>query len=238
MGYTTRLESLLDRWANGDGTAVDEIIAHSQDRLRRMAHRMLAAKPHLGRWNQTDDVLQNALVRLHRALKVVKPDSKSAFHGLAATQIRRELADMARQFYGPEGQGRHHKSDPGIADSQGDRQPRYEAADPATDPQDQFEMAEFHECVGKLLDEEREVFELIFYQGMSQTEVARLKEVSERTIKRRWRDARLSLQALAAKATSSRPICGNSTGCRGDRCGDRNGNRHGYGRQAVPIGVE
>src|SRR5260370_477424 len=91
QGYTTRLQGLLERWAQGDDSAIDEIIAHSQDRLRRMAHRMLAGKPHVGRWNQTDDLLQNALVRLHRALKAVKPDSKPAFNGLAATQIRREL---------------------------------------------------------------------------------------------------------------------------------------------------
>jgi len=79
-GYTTRLQGLLDRWGQGDETAIDEIIAHSQDRLSRMAHRMLAAKPHVGRWNETDDLLQNALVRLHRALKAIKPDSKAAFN--------------------------------------------------------------------------------------------------------------------------------------------------------------
>ena len=167
-----------------------------------MAHRMLATKPQVGRWNQTDDVLQNALVRLHRALKAVKPDSKPAFNGLAATQIRRELFDMARQLYGPEGHGRHHKSDPGIADSQGNQQPRYEAADPATDALDQFEMAEFHEAVGKLPDEEREVFELIFYQGMNQAEVAHQNGVHLRTIKRRWRAARLSLHEMLGGKTN------------------------------------
>ena len=194
LGYTTRLQGLLDRWSAGDESAMDEIIVHSQDRLRRMASRMLAAKPHVGRWNQTDDVLQNALVRLHRSLKAVKPDSKRAFTGLAAIQIRRELIDMARSLYGPEGHGRHHKSDPGEADSGGNASPLYDGVDPATDVVGQLEMVEFHERVSRLGDEEREVFELIFYQGMTQAEVANLLDVSERTIKRRWRQARLSLK--------------------------------------------
>lgn len=195
-GYTTRLQNLLDRWSAGDEKAIDEIIVHSQDQLRRIASRMLAAKPHVGRWNLTDDVLQNSLIRLHRSLKVVKPDSKRAFIGLAATQIRRELIDMARSLYGPEGHGRHHKSDPGQADPDGNAHPLYEEADPADDVIDQLEMVEFHESVDILAEDEREVFKLIFYQSMTQSEVASLLKVSERTIKRRWRQARLSLKRI------------------------------------------
>lgn len=193
QGYTTRLQSLLDRWNAGDESAKEEIIVHSQEQLRGMAKRMLAAKPHVRRWNQTDDVLQNALIRLHRSLKDVKPESKRAFNGLAATQIRRELIDMARSLYGPEGHGRHHKTNPAEADPDGNRHPMYEKVDHDANPELSVEL---HECVGKLADEEREVFELIFYQGMLQSEVAKLLDVSERTIKRRWRQARLSLQGL------------------------------------------
>ncbi|WP_417385382.1 RNA polymerase sigma factor [Gimesia sp.] len=192
-GYTTRLQGLLDRWSAGDEEVIDELIVHSQGQLRRIASRMLAAKPHVGRWNQTDDVLQNSLIRLHRSLKAVKPESKRAFNGLAAIQIRRELIDMARSLYGPEGRGRNHKSDPGEVDPEGNARPLYDQADPATDVYGQLEMVDFHESVGRLADEEREVFELIFYQGMSQAEVANLLKVSERTVKRRWRQARLSL---------------------------------------------
>ncbi|QDT64772.1 RNA polymerase sigma factor [Calycomorphotria hydatis] len=192
--YTTHLQVLLDRWSAGDESAVGDIIVHSQDRLRLMASRMLKAKPHVGRWNQTDDVLQNALIRLHRSLRDVKPDSKRAFNGLAATQIRRELIDMARSLYGPEGLGRNHKSDLNAADPDGNMPPLHEGMDQATDVADQLEMMEFHESVGKLHHEEKEVFELIFYQGMTQAEVGKLLGVSERTIKRRWRQARLSLR--------------------------------------------
>jgi RNA polymerase sigma-70 factor (ECF subfamily) len=42
-------------------------------------------------------------------------------------------------------------------------------------------------------DEEREIFDLLWYQGLSQAEAATLLKVSERTIKRRWQSARLKL---------------------------------------------
>jgi DNA-directed RNA polymerase specialized sigma24 family protein len=55
----------------------------------------------------------------------------------------------------------------------------YEKADPATDAIGQLEMAEFHESVSGLAGDEREVFESVLYQGMTQAEVAKLLEVSK-----------------------------------------------------------
>ena len=154
---------------------------------------MLSSKPHVARWNQTDDVLQNAMIRLYRALKAVKPDSKRVFNALAATQIRRELIDMARSLYGPHGLGRNHHTDSASDDQ---KTPSYEAFEQSPGVIDQVAMLEFHESVGKLESDWREVFELIFYQGMTQAEVAILLDVSERTVKRRWREARLRLSSI------------------------------------------
>ena len=47
--------------------------------------------------------------------------------------------------------------------------------------------------MGQLPDEEREVFDLIFYQELSQADAAELLDVSVRTVKRRWRSAKLLL---------------------------------------------
>ena len=196
-GYTTHLGELLQRWNDGEDSAANEIITHSQERLRKMARGMLSDKPHVKRWQQTDDVLQNALIRLHRALQAVnvKPGDKREFTGLAALQIRRELADMARSLYGPEGMGRHHKSEPRQTDSEGNRRPLNEGVDPGTNHAAQLEI---HEYVEKLPDDLREVFDLIVYQGLAQTEVAELLGVSKRTVKRRWRESRLTLQEYLA----------------------------------------
>lgn len=53
-----------------------------------------------------------------------------------------------------------------------------------------------HEAIEKLPEDLREVFEMTFYQGMTQEEMASVLDVSTKTIKRRWRDARLALQEL------------------------------------------
>lgn len=190
QGFTTKLEGLLNRCAEGDESAIDDLIVHSQERLRRMASRWLANENVVSRWNQTDDLLQNSLVRLHRALKAVKPVNKKAFIGLAATQIRRELIDLGRSLNGPLGQAKNYQTDPGKANPENEGRPVYEEVDPRSDVLSQLE---FHESVDSLEDEDRQVFELIFYQGMTQVEAAKELEVSERTIKRRWRSARLDL---------------------------------------------
>ncbi len=61
------------------------------------------------------------------------------------------------------------------------------------EPSSLAEWSEFHEAVERLPEEEREAFDLLWYQGLSQPEAAELLGVSPRTIKRRWRSARLLL---------------------------------------------
>ena len=50
-----------------------------------------------------------------------------------------------------------------------------------------------HKQVEKLPDEEKEVFDLLWYQELSQADVAELLNISTRTVKRRWASARLML---------------------------------------------
>lgn len=47
--------------------------------------------------------------------------------------------------------------------------------------------------IGALPDDQREVFDLIWYQGVTHAEAATLLHVSEKTIQRRWQAACLSL---------------------------------------------
>src|SRR5262245_35464825 len=67
---------------------------------------MLKGYPNVRRWEQTDDVLQNAVIRLHRALQQLTVQTPLDFFRLAALNIRRELLDLARHYYGPQGRGR------------------------------------------------------------------------------------------------------------------------------------
>src|SRR5207302_3839847 len=61
---------------------------------------------------------------------------------------------------------------------------------------DPYQLAlwtEFHRQAEALPDEEKVVFDLIWYHGMQQEEVAQVLGVSVRTVKTRWREARLLL---------------------------------------------
>ena len=55
--------------------------------------------------------------------------------------------------------------------------------------------AEFHVAVNALPDDERATFDLLWYQGLSQPRAAALLDLSERTIRRRWRTGRARVLA-------------------------------------------
>lgn len=182
----------LRRMADGDASARSAVIEHAQRRLALMVRRMMSSFGRLKRWEQDDDVLQGALIRLNRALADVTPDSPRAFFGLAALQIRRELIDLSRKHFGPQGGAGHHASLPGSPAHEAP--PAIEVApDQQPGPATWAEQSEVHEFIAVLTPESREVFDLLHYNGLSQAEAADLLGVSVRTVKRRWRDARIEL---------------------------------------------
>ena len=192
---------LLARAAEGDERAFGELINRVAGRMLRLTRRMLRGYRHLQRWEQTDDVYQNAVLRLYRSLQQVKPESVQHFWNLAALQIRRTLIDLARSHFGPEGQGAHHHSDGALARKEADAEILRNTTQPGGEPQTLDDWCAFHEAVDRLPDIEREVFQLLWYAGLTQAEVAEALKVSLPTVQRRWYGAQVSLfQALQAKA--------------------------------------
>ena len=63
---------------------------HCGARLTILTRRMMGDFERVRRWAETDDVLQNALVRLLKVLGSVKPQTSRDFLALASLQIRRE----------------------------------------------------------------------------------------------------------------------------------------------------
>lgn len=191
---TAQLQNLLDLAAQGRDSAYDEVINLAAERLQRLTATMLRGYPHLRRWEDTSDVFQTAAIRLHQSLSEVKPDSVRSFFGLAATQIRRSLIDLARHHFGPQGHAARHHTDAGVSHGGGiiENEPAK-----AERPETLASWAEFHQAVERLADPEREVFELVWYGGMAQQEIAALLGISVPTVKRRLRAARRQLhQAL------------------------------------------
>ena len=193
---TEDLQPILDRLAQGDSRAKEELIARSCERLRRLARKMLRCEPRVARWEQTDDLLQTALMQLHRSLEEVKPESVKGFVGLAATHMRRELVNLARHHYGPQGDAGHHASDDGGKREGGEGQPPPDREAAGDGPSSLAEWETFHERVKELPQEEKEVFDCLYYQELPQDETAHLLGVTERTVQRRWRSAKLNLARL------------------------------------------
>jgi RNA polymerase sigma-70 factor (ECF subfamily) len=190
---SVQIQACLDRLRDGDEAARGELLACACERLSRLARTMLRGYPNVHRWEQTGDVLQNALLRLSRTLRQVPVATSRDFFRLAALNIRRELLDLAKHYYGPQGQGARHATLAGDPAASSDL-PAADPGDASHEPERLAAWSEFHEQVEALPAEEREVFDLLWYQGLSQAEAAEVLGVSERTIKRRWMSARLRLQ--------------------------------------------
>jgi RNA polymerase sigma-70 factor (ECF subfamily) len=157
---------------------------------------MMRRHPRLERWAESDDVFQNAMLRLCRALERMTPESPRHFFNLAAQQIRRELIDLSRHYFGPQGPAALHATPQGI--EQGSNGPaRAEAAEAGGDrPEHLAEWSELHAAVEGLPAVEREVFSLIWYHDLTRSEVGKLLGLSARTVIRHWNQARVRLLQL------------------------------------------
>src|SRR5262249_27574228 len=174
--HTASLLRLVERFRAGDPAAFDELLARAGERLGRLASAMLRRFPDVRAREGSSDVLQSALLRLHRALRDLTPPSTAAFFGLAAAQVRRELLDLARRYRGPQAP----PTPAGLPDV------------PA--PADDLDRwADLHVAAGHLPERERSAFDLLFYQGLDADAAGGLLGVSARTIRRWWQSACLLL---------------------------------------------
>jgi len=162
------LAECLARLAAGDLEARSGILELSSARLRILAHRMLARFPNVRRWEETDDVFQ-----------------KEHLVNLATLQIRRELVDLARKHRGPESYAANHESNSTVLGSEVVMRVSY-AADPNVAEPGADRWSAFHEAAAALPAEERAVFELAWFLGAEQVDVAEHLGCSVRTVKRRW----------------------------------------------------
>jgi RNA polymerase sigma-70 factor (ECF subfamily) len=192
---TTQLQRCIDRLRAGDTKAREELIVGACGRLRVLAHHMLRGD-RVRRWEQTDDVLQQSLVTLHRTLANIQPATVRDFLGLAALHIRRTLAQLARHYFRPNGHGANHASN-GVGDTEHGQ--AFDTPSAEGTPDERLEEAErwnrLHAEIERLADDEREVIELLWFHDLTQVEAAEIAGVSERTVQRRWVQARLKLHA-------------------------------------------
>lgn len=180
------LRECLDRLSKGDESARGRIIEVCSGRLRLLVQRMLSSFPNVKRWEEDDDVFQEAAMRLYETLGKMTLAGPRDVMAIAVTQIRRVLIDMARHHGGPMSDAANHAS---VNGELNDAVLASAARQPVLD-----RWTAFHEAVDRLPPDIREVFHLVWYMGADQETVSALIGKSKRTVKRYWQEARESVR--------------------------------------------
>ncbi|MFO0810725.1 MAG: sigma-70 family RNA polymerase sigma factor [Gemmataceae bacterium] len=155
-------------------------------RVELLSRAMFKKFVRVGRFVEVEDVTQNVLVRMLRALESTRPNSTRHFYSLTNELIRRELLDLARHYYGPRGHG-SNLTGVVVGGGEGEFAPADTGATDAGGAElDRLTI--FHEAIAELPIEQREAVGLTYYHGWTQAQIAELFQVSVRTVQR-WTEA-------------------------------------------------
>jgi len=133
---------------------------------------------------QADELLGAVVERLLKALREARPGNVRQFFALAGRHLRWELNDMARRL----------DEQPAALELHEGQVPAPANSDSGLSPDARRMLA----AIDKLPEEEREAFDLVRIQGLSQAEAAGVLGVSAMTVNRRLnRGLRLLTETLA-----------------------------------------
>ena len=188
-----RLEACLAKANAGDDTARQQLLAIADERLLTLSRKLKRGFPRVGRWEQTEDVCQQASLKLYDALRTTNVADSRHFFRLAAKKIRETLIDLARHYQGALGVGSNHATQMNVGSGESPVSPLEYAGEMTQNPQHLAEWQELHKQIESLPESLREMFDLLWYNELSQDQAAEIVGVSTRQVKRRWRDAKLAL---------------------------------------------
>ncbi|QDU30155.1 RNA polymerase sigma factor WhiG [Anatilimnocola aggregata] len=178
---TVELQLLLDRLRAGDEQARREFLERACERLRRLAGKILSGSfPQVQRRHEVDSIVHETWFRLVQAMEKADPPTVADFFRLAAHKIRQVLLDMvATERRG----GHQHET---LVPNNDSFASRHEPADHSLDGARLAVWTEFHNKVGKLAEAERTIFEMHYYLGLPQAEIARILELHPRKVSYLW----------------------------------------------------
>src|SRR5437763_8717359 len=191
---TLAMQSLLDRMNAGDPRAKNDLIARANDRLAIVARRLLRSFPKVRAEEETIGIVNEAYPRLDKAMADLKPATVRQFLGLPSLKMRQTLLDMVRRMTG---RGEDERPDVVPIDApkagaDGERK----GMDLPAGGDDIFAKARALDvltAIDALSESQREVVELLYFQGFTQAEAGEVLGVSSDTVKRRWAEARVAL---------------------------------------------
>jgi RNA polymerase sigma-70 factor (ECF subfamily) len=176
---------LLDKLRNNDKDAKNAIIVQTLNRLERISRRMFHKFPVLQQTEETGDILHMLVLKLDKALSHVTPDSVSGYFALVNLNLNWILKELSRKAKMSR-----------TLNVNGMNDVLNRVSDPYHGPASNQDWFDFFEILDKLSSESREVFDLIWLQGLTQKQAAKILDVSLRTFIRRWIKSKLEIRKL------------------------------------------
>jgi RNA polymerase sigma-70 factor (ECF subfamily) len=177
------LEDLIERLRRGDDQARRELLQRAHDRVLRIAANIFQKDfPDLHGRHDLESVVSEVWMRLMTALETTKPESVDGFFGLVFHKARQVLLDIVKRQRRMDARRLRAPRDPNESDAAAN----CDDADTTHDPRRLAVLTEFHEQVEKLPDAERRVFEMRYYGGFAQAEIARMLGMHPKQVSRLW----------------------------------------------------
>ena len=184
------LTDLIHRAQSGDARAFDDLFRATYDELRTLAHLRLQ-RDQRGTLLDTTALVHESYLRFAAARRV-RIEDRSHFMNFAARVMRSVVIDFIRERQAERRGGDALR----ISLTNG--------ADALADPTTaggESEVLRVHDALedlGKRAPELVRLVEMRYFGGMTEAEVAKALDISERTVRRDWEKARLLLaEALA-----------------------------------------
>ena len=195
---TAAVQRYLDELA-GDSPA-EPVVRALLDRAVRRLHQLSATLLQRGYYRltrpplnlQAEDVLSDVVERLLKAMREARPANVRQFFALASQHMRWELNDLARRL----------DKQPVAVELQDDQAPAPANSDSGLSPNGR----RIFEAIDRLPEGEREAFDLVRIQGMTQGEAAHVLGISPMTVKRRLnRSLKMLTETLADLCPEQEP---------------------------------
>jgi RNA polymerase sigma factor (sigma-70 family) len=182
-GTTTDVQRLLDRLRRGDPTARQELLERAHQRLVKIAAALFQEdfRGLRGR-HDLESIVDETWLSLMRALEVTQPATADGFFGLVFVKVRQALLQIARR-------DRRHDARRLDGPLDADEPAALEAFDrPDTtwEPRRLAILTELHRQIEDLPADEKRVFELHYYLGLTQAQAAQEMGLHTRQVSRLW----------------------------------------------------
>jgi len=177
---TERIQEQLDNIVIGDHMtyARNELLVSSQKQIRYLVRSLLTMfSVDLLRWEGEDDLVQDVLLRVDKAVLDAKPKYVGQFFIIVGFHVRWELINKIKHYYGPHGIAANHQTG----------NPR--DLEPGKLKKSVNRVVWLSDLIETLPNEQQEIIHLRVFAGLTREVAAEVLGISTKTVTRIWKKA-------------------------------------------------